>query len=220
MIQNMGMGLGEFIRTIRLQKKLSVAKLAQGVGISTATLNRLESGLGAVPDSGVLRAFAKVLETDFLYLMQLGGHIHKTDLDQQKVNAIAIVPWMTLAALEELDSDTLSKMSKETVPVLMSEKGLIAVRVPDNRWAPEFKMNDRVVLRLSKNLNDGDTVLVLEELNFPKKLQTSFEPVFKKIIQVQDLTVLIGIPMDCSPKQLLTESIQKHIVGTVVMVVR
>lgn len=52
--------LGEYVRRKRLDEKLSLRQVAEQVGVSAATLSRIENGVG-VPDSSTLMRLASWL---------------------------------------------------------------------------------------------------------------------------------------------------------------
>ena len=61
------MNLSDRIRTLRAQKKLSQAKLAQTLGVSRQAVSKWENGT-AVPDMENLILLADVFETELSYL--------------------------------------------------------------------------------------------------------------------------------------------------------
>ncbi|MGL5753842.1 MAG: helix-turn-helix domain-containing protein [Paraclostridium sp.] len=67
--------IGEYLKTLRLERKLSQRALAEKSGVSNAEISRIESGERKRPSEEVLRALALVLKVDFNYLLEKCGYL-------------------------------------------------------------------------------------------------------------------------------------------------
>jgi transcriptional regulator with XRE-family HTH domain len=71
----MGSPLGEQLRTVRQVRGISLKAVAEPAGISTAYLQKLESGLVRQPSPNVLHRLAGVLDIPYATLMELAGYV-------------------------------------------------------------------------------------------------------------------------------------------------
>jgi transcriptional regulator with XRE-family HTH domain len=62
--------IGEYLKTLRLERKLSQRALAEKSGVSNAEISRIESGERKKPSEEVLRALALVLKVDFTDILK------------------------------------------------------------------------------------------------------------------------------------------------------
>lgn len=67
--------IGEYLKTLRLERKLSQRALAEKSGVSNAEISRIESGERKKPSEEVLRALAFVLEVDFNDLLKKSHYL-------------------------------------------------------------------------------------------------------------------------------------------------
>lgn len=68
--------VGEYLKTLRTERKLSQRALAEKSGVSNAEISRIESGERKRPSEEVLKALASVLEVDFNVLLEKYGYLY------------------------------------------------------------------------------------------------------------------------------------------------
>lgn len=71
------MNLGEFIKNLRKQNKLSQRELAEKSGVSNAEISRIETGDRKSPSPAILKAFAPYLKVSYEELMKQAGYIEE-----------------------------------------------------------------------------------------------------------------------------------------------
>ncbi|CEP83723.1 helix-turn-helix domain-containing protein [Paraclostridium sordellii] len=68
--------IGEYLKALRLENKLSQRALAEKSGVSNAEISRIESGERKKPSEEVLRALALVLKVDFNDIFEKYGYLY------------------------------------------------------------------------------------------------------------------------------------------------
>ena len=68
--------IGEYLKALRLENKLSQRALAEKSGVSNAEISRIESGERKKPSEEVLRALALVLKVDFNDILEKYGYLY------------------------------------------------------------------------------------------------------------------------------------------------
>ena len=67
--------LGSYVKKIRLEKGLSIRKVAESADISHTEVKRIEDGVRKQPSPQVLRSLAAALNTPYEDLMEAAGYI-------------------------------------------------------------------------------------------------------------------------------------------------
>lgn len=67
--------LGSYVKKIRLEKGLSIRKVAESADISHTEVKRIEDGVRKQPSPQVLRSLATALNTPYEDLMEAAGYI-------------------------------------------------------------------------------------------------------------------------------------------------
>ena len=83
----MGSALGDELRSIRTLMGYSLKAIADPAGISTAYLQKLETGDVKTPSPNVLHGLARVLKVSYATLMELAGYIMPNAEDQDAPRA-------------------------------------------------------------------------------------------------------------------------------------
>jgi HTH-type transcriptional regulator, competence development regulator len=74
-VSAVGSALGDELRSVRQLKGFSLKAVADPAGISTAYLQKLETGDVKNPSPNVLHGLARVLEVSYPTLMELAGYV-------------------------------------------------------------------------------------------------------------------------------------------------
>jgi len=77
-----GQELGIRLRKVRDRREQSLSTVAKLADISTAYLQKLESGSVRQPSPRILLQLSKALETEYAELMRLAGYLIPSDHDQ------------------------------------------------------------------------------------------------------------------------------------------
>ncbi|NHN29454.1 helix-turn-helix domain-containing protein [Paenibacillus agricola] len=68
---------GSYLKSVRLQKGISVNQLAFDSGISNAQISRIENGLRGIPKPVTIRKLAEALKVPYEEMMDQAGHIRE-----------------------------------------------------------------------------------------------------------------------------------------------
>jgi XRE family transcriptional regulator of biofilm formation len=112
------MMIGDMIKKNRLEKKLSLTKLADQAGVSKAYLFNLENNNQKNPSLDIAQRIAKVLEIDPFVLLS-GGTAEIEDLAAETTNHVSIFELQT--QIEELHPNKLEEL-KNFIEFIMWKK--------------------------------------------------------------------------------------------------
>ena len=76
--------LGDYLRTLRKNKKLTLVEMAVRLGLSQPYLSQIENGKREAPKPELLKKIADLLNEDFLELMVKAGHLSEDQANRQK----------------------------------------------------------------------------------------------------------------------------------------
>lgn len=96
--------LGAYIKKIRLEKGLSIRKVAESADISHTEVKRIEDGIRKQPSPQVLRSLAAALNTPYEDLMEAAGYI-----DEVSDNAGTAVAG--IAGAEDLSPEEIAEVN-------------------------------------------------------------------------------------------------------------
>ena len=71
---------GEYLRTLRTEKKLSLRELEQHSGVSNSYLGLIERGQRPVPGAEILKKLAPVLDVPVKDLLNAAGYLKEDDV--------------------------------------------------------------------------------------------------------------------------------------------
>jgi transcriptional regulator with XRE-family HTH domain len=71
---------GEYLRTLRTEKGLSLRELEQHSGVSNSYLGLIERGQRPVPGAEILKKLAPVLDVPVRDLLKAGGYLNAEDV--------------------------------------------------------------------------------------------------------------------------------------------
>jgi transcriptional regulator with XRE-family HTH domain len=71
---------GEYLRTLRTEKKLSLRELEQHSGVSNSYLGLIERGQRPVPGAEILKKLAPVLDVPVKDLLRAAGYLKEDDV--------------------------------------------------------------------------------------------------------------------------------------------
>jgi transcriptional regulator with XRE-family HTH domain len=71
---------GEYLRTLRTEKRLSLRELELHSGVSNSYLGLIERGQRPVPGAEILKKLAPVLDVPVRDLLKAGGYLNEEDL--------------------------------------------------------------------------------------------------------------------------------------------
>lgn len=69
------MSIGEYIKSLRIQKNLSINQLSEHANVSSAHISRIERGL-RYPSPSILKKIAPILQTDVNILMSKANYLY------------------------------------------------------------------------------------------------------------------------------------------------
>ena len=103
---------GQKIRELRIQKKISLRKMADMVGISPAYMSRIESGRELPPRGEHIVRMAEILEVPADELLMLAGKVDPSI--QEYIRTTTSIPEFLRTAKEEnLTSDEFRKLTDQ-----------------------------------------------------------------------------------------------------------
>ncbi|WP_234031554.1 helix-turn-helix domain-containing protein [Lentibacillus cibarius] len=70
---------GEYLRSLRKRKGLTIKQLANLSNVSNAYISQIENGKRGVPSPDVIRKFHEQLDVNQEHLMQQAGHVQDTE---------------------------------------------------------------------------------------------------------------------------------------------
>lgn len=73
--------LGQYLRTVRKQNKLSTRDVEKGTGITTSQLSRLECNITRTPSPIALKKLALFYNIKLIELYQKAGYLNSEDID-------------------------------------------------------------------------------------------------------------------------------------------
>jgi transcriptional regulator with XRE-family HTH domain len=68
---------GSYLKSVRMQKSISVNQLARTSGISNAQISRIENGLRSTPKPDTIRKLAVALNVSYEEMMGQAGHVRE-----------------------------------------------------------------------------------------------------------------------------------------------
>lgn len=152
----------EFIRLVRRQKNIPVKEICKALDISLTTFHRLEDGRILYPHPHLLREYAKVLDADYMYLMELCGYVAAPELDKgQAGQRLPVFSWDGVPGLEKMSYDQLCQLSKQFIDYDGSQTSVFCMDVGEDFWLPEIQRGDRVIVEKDpKAISDKDILLL------------------------------------------------------------
>ena len=72
--------VGEYLRTIRTQRNLSLNDICKQTGITTTRLNRIELGQVNEPSPDVLKKLSVLYQVDLVNLYTMAGYLENSDI--------------------------------------------------------------------------------------------------------------------------------------------
>lgn len=73
------MQFGEYLRSLRKRRDMSLRELAAASGVSNAYISQIETGQRGVPSPSVIRQLADALNVPYLDMMKAAGYISNAD---------------------------------------------------------------------------------------------------------------------------------------------
>ena len=110
------MTLGEELKALRNQKKLSLRQVEEKVGVTNGYLSLLENDKVRQPSPDILQKLAKAYEVPFELLMEKAGYITK-----KNDSKLPKVPAFVFSASKDLDDEDW-KLAQEFFSYLRSRK--------------------------------------------------------------------------------------------------
>ncbi len=152
------MRVGERIRTLREQKKLTGVQLATRAGIDQSYLSKLEQGKSGFSEEG-LRKIARALGTTLAGLFG-GPNVTPVQLDDR--NRVRVLNYMQAG----LPADVAAGLSDDEITAYVAvdrddADDLFALLLLGNSMEPEFAEDDMVILKRSLAPQPGDHVVAV-----------------------------------------------------------
>ena len=194
--------IGEYLKTLRLERKLSQRALAEKSGVSNAEISRIESGERKKPSEEVLRALAFVLEVDFNDLLEKSCYLN---LEPSFYNANLIDKTNFNIYKEQCEDRFISiitpRILKEGFNMKLSKKTFLGniIATKDNYiWRIRFiPIHENIGAMANRYLMDVYGYLACyDEFNISKfTIATNNEDAFKKFIKKNpiNLNILVSV---------------------------
>lgn len=139
--------LGKQLKTLREQRRLSQAKLADEIGLSASTIGMYETGERS-PNYETLEIIADYFNVNIDYL--LSGK-----MDPTRIPVLGrVVAGIPIEAIEDI-------IDYEEVPSYMNDSEYFALQIKGNSMEPKFSEGDVVIVRKQNDVDNGDIAIVL-----------------------------------------------------------
>jgi len=211
----------EYIRTIRKQNGIPIKEVLKTLDISISTFNRIEDD-NARPHPDLLKEFAKAIQGDYAYMMELLGYTSKPNPSQTWVQqSIPLVPWTLLPGIHTLPYEAVLNLAKEKMSVSQSIPKGIALTLQHDLWAPFYQSGDILFAELSQNIADKDLVLLLKEESSKKSGKQVLNPCIRKVVQLEKSLYFTEQSFNPHAKpELITKTHRSNLIGKVVKLER
>lgn len=121
---------GQFLRTLRKNKKLTIRQLELYSGVSNAYLSQIENGNRGIPSPDILKKLHSHLDVDYNDLMRTAGYLEDESYGTTKENADEFVQSLELTDEELMEKFNFTfkgeEISADTIKKILSYARFVA----------------------------------------------------------------------------------------------
>lgn len=164
---------GEYIKNIRLNKKLSLRQVDQYSDVTYSNLSMIENGTRTATPL-VLKELSKVYNIDYIDLLQKCGYIDLAEAERfEEVIKIPLLGRIVAGYPEEMFTDIIDYIGVPS-DMVKGDKELFALKTKGDSMQPNFIENDILIFEKSNNCESGQYCAVSvngDEATFKKVIK-------------------------------------------------
>lgn len=154
------MTIGQRIREARKRLGLSGAELGRLVGVSRNAVSKWERDL-SIPEHDTVIKLASVLGLPPVRLSPYGGDSVTPILKRSSTFRVPVLEWDELEDWAGGELDMTADVNRQYLQADNDVgENTIALKIKDESMAPEFRVNDTILIDPDDNPQEGDCVLV------------------------------------------------------------